>query len=134
VYKRQELKGGNKNWKSIATQGFVVGCVTGLVGAGGGFLIVPALVNLVGLHMRKAIGTSLSIIAANSLFGFSVALVKGVEVNWNILLSVLAVALIGLVTGSTLSEKVSEQKLKKGFGYFILIMGTFILIDQIKKL
>lgn len=127
-------KKSSHGWLSIAIQGFLVGCVTGLVGAGGGFLIVPALVNLVGLHMRKAIGTSLSIIAANSLFGFSVALTKGLEVNWNMLLSVLAVALIGLVTGSFLSEKVSEKKLKKGFGYFVLIMGALILVDQIKKL
>lgn len=129
-----EMSAGTKDWKSIATQGLLVGSVTGLVGAGGGFLIVPALVNLVGLQMRIAIGTSLSIIAANSLFGFSVALVKGLEVNWNILLSVLAVALVGLVAGTSLSAKVSEQKLKKGFGYFVLIMGTIILIDQIRKL
>jgi uncharacterized protein len=108
--------------------------VTGLVGAGGGFLIVPALVGLVGLNMRSAIGTSLMIIAANSLFGFSVALNRGLVVDWKILLSILSVALIGLSIGSYFSKQVSEKKLKLGFGYFVLIMGTLILFDQINKL
>lgn len=126
---------GNKNKiLSIAGQGFMVGGVTGLVGAGGGFLIVPALVNIVGLNMRVAIGTSLMIIAANSLFGFSVSLAKGLVVNWNLLLGILSMALIGLFVGSFFSKKVSEKKLKTGFGYFVLIMGALILFDQLKKL
>ena len=112
----------------------MVGGVTGLVGAGGGFLIVPALVNIVGLNMRVAIGTSLMIIAANSLFGFSVSLAKGLVVNWNLLFGILGMALIGLFVGSFFSKKVSEKKLKTGFGYFVLIMGALILFDQLKKL
>ena len=118
----------------ISVQGLVVGVVTGFVGAGGGFLIVPALVNLVGLNMRKAIGTSLMIIAANSLFGFTISISKGLVVNWNFLVSILSMALVGLITGSFFSKKVPEQKLKMGFGYFVLAMGTFVLWDQIKKL
>lgn len=121
-------------WMAIVTQGFLVGGVTGFVGAGGGFLIVPALVNLVGLGMRAAIGTSLMIIAANSLFGFSVSLSKGLVVDWEFLVSILIVALVGLIIGSYFSNKVSEKKLKKVFGYFVLVMGTLILIDQIQKL
>jgi hypothetical protein len=124
----------NKNWKPILLQGFLVGTVTGLVGAGGGFLIVPALVNLVGLGMRTAIGTSLMIIAANSLFGFTVAIANGLSVNWIFLGSILSVSLIGLVAGSLFSKRVSEKKLKTGFGYFVLVMGAFILFDQMTKL
>ncbi len=122
------------NFLAVSGQGFLVGGVTGFVGAGGGFLIVPALVNIVGLNMRKAIGTSLLIIAANSLFGFSVSLAEGLVVDWQLLLSILAVSLLGLFVGSFLSKKVSEGKLKSIFGYFVLIMGSFILLDQIKKL
>jgi len=121
-------------WRTLALQGFLVGSVTGLVGAGGGFLIVPALVTIVGLNMRSAIGTSLLIIAMNSLFGFSVSLYQGISVDWYILLSILSIALFGLIIGSYLSHRVPEKKLKTGFGYFVLIMGTLILMDQIRKL
>lgn len=132
--KTTPIDSSQKAWISIAVQGFVVGCVTGLVGAGGGFLIVPALVGLVGLNMRSAIGTSLIIIAANSLFGFSVALNHGLAADWKMLFSILMVALVGLSIGSFFSKQVSEKKLKSGFGYFVLVMGTLILFDQIKKL
>ena len=118
----------------IAGQGFFVGNITGLVGAGGGFLIVPALVNLVGLNMRAAIGSSLLIIAANSLFGFSVSLSTGLKPDWTILLSILALSVTGLFIGRTFSKRVPESKLKKGFGYFVLVMGSFILVDQLIKL
>ncbi len=129
-----EKNPSEKKWTSIAGQGFLVGGVTGLVGAGGGFLIVPALVNLVGLNMRSAIGTSLMIIAANSLFGFGLALHGGLNVDWKILGSILGVALVGLLVGSYYSKRVSEKKLKSGFGYFVLIMGGLILFDQIRRL
>lgn len=115
-------------------QGFFIGGVTGLVGAGGGFLIVPALVTMVGLSMRSAIGTSLLIIALNSLFGFSMSLKSDINFDWKLLLVILMIALLGLVLGSRLSHKVPEKKLKLGFGYFVLIMGSFILIDQLRKM
>ncbi len=118
----------------LATQGLFIGGVTGLVGAGGGFLIVPALVTIVGLNMRSAIGTSLLIIAMNSLFGFSISLSHGLLVEWLVLLTILGIALIGLTVGSYLSHRVPEGKLKMGFGYFVLVMGTLILFDQIRKL
>lgn len=120
--------------RAISSQGLLVGGVTGFVGAGGGFLIVPALVNLLGLSMRTAVGTSLMIIAANSLFGFGVSIAKGLVVEWFLLLSILAMALLGLFVGSFWSKKVSDQKLKMGFGYFILIMGALILLDQMHRL
>ncbi len=118
----------------ISIHGFIVGIMTGFVGAGGGFLIMPALVTLVGLNIRKAVGTSLMIIAANSLYGFTISVFSGVVINWILLFSILTVALFGLVIGTFFSKKVPEQKLKTGFGYFVLFMGLFILLDQIKKI
>lgn len=124
----------NSNNLKITIQGFFVGSVTGFVGAGGGFLIVPALVNLLGLTMRSAIGTSLTIISLNSLFGFGLSIYQGLHVNWLIILYVLSAALVGLIIGSYYSKKIDEKHLKKGFGYFVLVMGTIILVDQIAKM
>lgn len=118
----------------IGVEGLVVGAVTGFVGAGGGFLIIPALVVLVGMPMKIAVGTSLFIIAVKSLIGFLGDLQHQPEVNWQLLLTITSIAILGLFLGMSLSKKVSEKSLKKGFGYFVLIMGAFILLDQIKKL
>lgn len=118
----------------IAFEGFIVGGVTGFVGAGGGFLIIPALVVLVGLPMKIAVGTSLFIIAAKSLFGFLGDLQSGTMMNWSLLLNVTALAIVGIFIGMALASKIADAKLKKAFGYFVLIMGSGILIDQIIKL
>lgn len=118
----------------IAVEGLVVGGVTGFVGAGGGFLIIPALVVLVGMPMKIAVGTSLFIIAAKSLIGFTGDLQHHTEINWNLLVSISGIAIAGLFLGMYLSKKVSEKGLKKGFGYFVLLMGAFILYDQLKQL
>lgn len=118
----------------IASRGLLVGFVTGFVGAGGGFLIVPALVVLLGLPMKKAVGTSLMIISANSLIGFFGDLKHQTVIDWRLLFSIVFIAMIGLFVGMTLSKKVSEKNLKKGFGYFVLVMAVFILYDQIHKL
>jgi uncharacterized membrane protein YfcA len=117
----------------IAAEGLVVGAVTGFVGAGGGFLIIPALVILVGLPMKKAVGTSLFIIAAKSLIGFVGDLQHQVLIDWNLLLSIAAIAVIGLFLGMKLAKKLPEVLLKKGFGYFVLVMGCLVLADQIQK-
>ena len=116
----------------IASRGLLVGFVTGFVGAGGGFLIIPALVILLNLPMRTAVGTSLAIIAANSLFGFSLSLGHP-SMNWALLLSVAGLGVLGLLVGRKLSARVEENKLKKGFGYFVLFVGLFILFDQIRR-
>lgn len=118
----------------ISLEGLAVGGITGFVGAGGGFLIIPALVLLVGMPMKIAVGTSLFIIAAKSLLGFIGDIQHQVFIDWKLLLSVSGIAIVGLFIGMSLSKKVSEKTLKKGFGYFVLIMGAFILYDQIKKL
>jgi uncharacterized membrane protein YfcA len=118
----------------ISLEGLVVGGITGFVGAGGGFLIIPALVLLVGMPMKIAVGTSLFIIAAKSLLGFIGDVQHQAFIDWKLLFTVSGIAIIGLFIGMSLSKKVSEKSLKKGFGYFVLIMGAFILYDQIKKM
>jgi len=117
----------------ISFEGLVVGGVTGLVGAGGGFLIIPALVLLVGLPMKIAVGTSLFIIAAKSLIGFIGDVQHQAEIAWSFLFTIAGIATVGLLMGVALSKKVSERTLKKGFGWFVLIMGTLILLDQLNK-
>lgn len=117
----------------IGVEGLIVGGVTGFVGAGGGFLIIPALVVLVGLPMKIAVGTSLFIIAAKSLLGFIGDIQRQSQIEWSLLLTVTGIAVVGLFVGMSLSKRVSEKALKKGFGYFVLIMGAFILLDQISK-
>ncbi len=125
---------GSSRYLLIGAEGLVVGTVTGFVGAGGGFLIIPALVVLVGLPMKKAVGTSLFIIAAKSLIGFIGDLQQQVAIDWQLLFTISGIAMVGLAGGMVLSRKVSESLLKKGFGYFVLIMGFFVLADQLHKL
>jgi uncharacterized membrane protein YfcA len=110
--------------------GLFVGVVTGLLGAGGGFLIIPTLVLFLKLPMKTAVGTSLLIIAINSLLGFLFSL-KQFEYNWRILLIFTALAIIGIFIGSKLSEKITGTSLKKGFGWFILLMGIYIIIREL---
>lgn len=116
----------NFNYPLILLEGVVVGALTGLVGAGGGFLIIPALVLLGKLDMKLAVGTSLVIIAAKSLIGFTGDL-SHTEVNWSFLLLFSALSVSGIFVGSFLSTKIEAQKLKKAFGWFVLVMGIFIL-------
>lgn len=118
----------------IGLEGLVVGSVTGLVGAGGGFLIIPALVVLVGLSMKKAVGTSLLIIAAKSLLGFLGDVQQGVVLDWAILGGASAAAAVGILVGGLLASRVPEGPLKKGFGVFVLVMGSGILIDQLRQI
>lgn len=118
------------NYPMILLEGSVVGVLTGLVGAGGGFLIIPALVILSKLPMKQAIGTSLLIIAAKSLIGFTGDLGQH-TMDWMLLLTVTALAIVGIFIGNALSKKVSADQLKKGFGYFVLVMGVYIIIEKL---
>lgn len=118
----------------IASRGILVGFITGFVGAGGGFLIVPALVVLLGLDMKKAVGTSLLIIASNSLIGFLGDLQNQSHTDWQMLLTIVFIAIVGLFVGMKLARKITEKNLKKGFGIFVLIMAAMILLDQVRKL
>lgn len=117
------------NYPLIVLEGTVVGILTGLVGAGGGFLIIPALVMLTKLPMKKAVGTSLLIIAAKSLIGFTGDL-SAQTMDWSLLLAVTLMAVLGIFIGNTLSKKIDGGKLKKGFGWFVLVMGVYILLKE----
>lgn len=118
------------NYPMILLEGAVVGVLTGLVGAGGGFLIIPALVLFSKLPMKQAVGTSLLIIAAKSLFGF-MGDVFHTAMDWTLLLSVSALAIAGIFLGNRLSRNIDSNKLKKGFGWFVLVMGIYILIKEL---
>jgi uncharacterized protein len=118
------------NYPSIILEGLFVGTLTGMVGAGGGFLIIPALVLLSGLPMKEAVGTSLLIIAVKSLIGFT-GDIGQYDLNWILLLSVTAIAVIGIFVGNAMSKKFDGAKLKKGFGWFVLITGIYIIIKEI---
>jgi len=110
--------------------GLLIGVVTGLLGAGGRFLIIPTLVLFLGLDMKTAVGTSLLIIAINSLFGFLFSL-NHFSFNWMLLLSFTLLSAGGLFIGSHFSDKISPASLKKGFGWFILIMGIFVIVREL---
>jgi len=114
----------------IWLQGFGVGTLTGLVGAGGGFLIVPSLVMLVRLPMLVAVGTSLMIITINAMIGFSGDLLNRMPIDWFFLFSFTLLAIIGVVTGSYLARFISERKLKVAFGWFVLVAGIYILSHE----
>ena len=113
----------------LVTQGIAVGMITGMIGAGGGFLIVPALVMLLNLEMKKAIGTSMMIISMNSLLGFLSS--QKTEINWQFLLIFTSIAVIGMLIGIQLAKKIDGKKLKPIFGWFVLMMGIYIIIKEI---
>ena len=117
----------------ILLDGFLVGIATGLVGAGGGFLIVPALNLLGGLPMAIAVGTSLLVIAMKSFAGLAGYLFS-VQLNWPIVLAFTATAIAGSFVGAALAGRIPERALRKGFGVFVLVMGAFVLIQEVPPL
>lgn len=114
----------------ILAEGLGVGLVTGLVGAGGGFLVVPALALLGGLPMPIAVGTSLLVISMKSFAGLA-GYMTSVSLDWPLVLAVTAAALVGALIGARLTSVVPEQALRKGFGVFVLVMGVFILYQEL---
>ena len=114
------------NLPMIALDGVLVGLLTGIVGAGGGFLIIPALVLLIRLPMKMAVGTSLLIIAANTLIGFWGS-AADLLIDWPFLLKFTTLSVLGILLGTYLSRFIPGQKLKKAFGWFVLVMGVYII-------
>ncbi|CAG7607209.1 sulfite exporter TauE/SafE family protein [Leucobacter soli] len=119
--------------RRIVLDGFLVGLATGLVGAGGGFLIVPALTLLGGLPMAIAVGTSLLVIAMKSAAGLAGYLFS-VQLDWPIVLGFTAAAVAGSFLGVRLAGLVPERALRRGFGFFVLAMGAFVLVQELPKL
>lgn len=113
----------------IIIEGLAVGLLTGIVGAGGGFLIIPALVLLAKLPMKMAVGTSLLIISAKSLIGF-LGDVQTLNIEWGFLLTFTSISILGIVIGMYISKFISDNKLKKGFGWFVIAMAIYIIYKE----
>lgn len=131
VQKEEDKATPTNKYLLILLEGAGVGMITGLVGAGGGFLIIPALVLLANLPMKKAVGTSLVIIAVKSLFGFVGDLSTHSEIDWNFLLVFSAISMGGIIMGTMLSKRMSGEFLKPAFGWFVLVMGVYVLSAEL---
>ena len=118
----------------VMLEGLVVGGVTGFVGAGGGFLIIPALVLLAGLEMKIAVGTSLIIIALKSIIGFGGDVIGGFQTDWIFVFYFMIATLVGVLVGNFLSRKFTGEQLKKYFGIMVLVIGFYIVTEQIINL
>jgi uncharacterized membrane protein YfcA len=118
------------NYGMIFLEGLIVGVLTGFVGVGGGFLIIPVLTNFVKLPMKLAVGTSLMIIAINSLIGFTGDIGKH-TMDWSFLGIFIGLALVGVMAGTWLSKSINNQQLKPAFGWFTLLMGIWILTKEL---
>lgn len=126
-----EIKGAQTNYLQLSLIGFVVGIITGFLGAGGGFLIIPALLFFANLPMKQAVGTSLLIITINSCIGFGGDLYIGTPIDYPFLFGVSSMALLGMLIGSQLSKKIDGPKLKPIFGWFVLVMGFYIITKEV---
>ncbi|MDN3665648.1 sulfite exporter TauE/SafE family protein [Algibacter miyuki] len=111
-------------------QGLTIGTITGLIGAGGGFLYVPALVLWANIPMKKAVGTSLIIVTINSLIGFTGDM-QTLEIEWTFLLTFTAISIFGIILGNYFSKFISSSKLKKSFGFFVLLMAVYIMYKEL---
>lgn len=129
VYKKLDYPGKSKVLKLLFL-GICIGMVTGLLGAGGGFLLIPVLVLLLHQPMKTAIGTSLLIIATNSLLGFTGDL-NNFKMDWTLLLTVSGISAAGMFIGVLLSQKIKGELLKKTFGWFVLLMGSYIIVKEL---
>lgn len=118
------------NYNKLAFIGFLVGFITGFLGAGGGFLIIPALLFFAKLPIKHAVGTSLLIIFINSSIGFIGDLYSDVHLDYRLLFTVAGLAIVGMLIGTALSKKVDGTKLKPAFGYFVLVMGIYIVAKE----
>lgn len=115
----------------LAFFGLVIGTVSGFLGVGGGFLMTPALVLWAGLDIRRAVGTSLVLMAANSATGVATDLIRGVVYDWPFVLTFTAITTAGIIAGTALSHRIDGTKLKAGFGWFVLAIGTVVLVREL---
>ena len=128
--KNELIERTTKSITVVIIQLFFVGVLIGLIGAGGGFLIIPALLNFAQLPIKKAIGTSLLIIAINSLIGF-IGDVQNTIIDWTFLLIFTTISVAGIFIGLYIQKFINEKMLKKLFGVFVLIMAIFILYKEL---
>ncbi|MBC7844983.1 MAG: sulfite exporter TauE/SafE family protein [Flavobacterium sp.] len=119
------------NYYKITLLGILIGLLSGFVGAGGGFLIVPTLLLFAKTPMKMAVGTSLFIVSSQSLIGFTGDITGNQIINWELLLFFTLASIFGIFIGNFISKKVKEEKLKTGFGWFVLTMGIYIILREI---
>tara|TARA_R110000868_G_scaffold273256_1_gene532475 strand:+ start:2089 stop:2880 length:792 start_codon:yes stop_codon:yes gene_type:complete len=129
--KDKEVVSKSQPYYKTFVQGLIIGTITGVIGAGGGFLYVPALVLWANIPMKKAVGTSLIIVTINSLIGF-MGDVQTLDIEWAFLLTFTLISILGIILGVFLSKFVSGPKLKKSFGFFVLIMAIYIIFKELK--
>ncbi|MDD5149450.1 MAG: sulfite exporter TauE/SafE family protein [Flavobacterium sp.] len=123
--------GETLNYYKIVVMGILIGLVSGFVGAGGGFLIVPTLLFFAKTPMKMAVGTSLFIVSLQSLIGFTGDIMGNQIIDWKLLQMFTLASIVGIFIGNFISRKVAEEKLKTGFGWFVLTMGIYIIIKEI---
>lgn len=131
--KQPDVTTNKISFLKIMSTGVFIGFVAGFVGAGGGFLIIPALLILAKTPMKMAIGTSLFIIAIQSLIGFLGDVLGNQIIDWQLLLSFTFCSIIGIFIGNHLSKTFSGDKLKVGFGWFVLVMGIYVFIKELSS-
>ncbi|GAB3892304.1 sulfite exporter TauE/SafE family protein [Spirosoma agri] len=125
-----EAADGHPRYGSLALDGLAVGLLTGTIGAGGGFLIVPMLVLMAGLPMHRAVATSVFIIAVNSFVGFA-GDIQHTDLDWNFLLPFTGLSIIGIFIGMYLARFVPPDRLKKGFGWFVLAVACYMISREV---
>lgn len=119
------------NFTRLSFIGLLIGFITGFLGAGGGFLIIPALLFFAKLSMKQAVGTSLLIIFVNSLIGFAGDFFNGIVINYRLLLTITSIAIGGIIIGTQISKRIEGHKLKPIFGWFVLVVGVYIILKEI---
>jgi uncharacterized membrane protein YfcA len=119
------------NYFKIALMGILIGLISGFVGAGGGFLIVPTLLFFAKTPMKMAVGTSLFIVSAQSLIGFTGDIMSNQIIDWKLLEYFTLASIIGIFIGNSIAKKADDEKLKTGFGWFVLAMGIYIIIREL---
>lgn len=124
-------EGEKLNYYRIAAQGILIGLISGFVGAGGGFLIIPTLLFLTKTPMKMAVGTSLLIVSAQSLIGFLGDILEKQIIDWELLFFFTLASIVGAFIGNFISKRVEDRKLKTGFGWFVLAMGIYIIVKEI---
>ncbi len=132
VHESPGIAGGKVSFGKIALFSTGIGLVTGLLGAGGGFLLIPALVLVLHLPMKESVGTSLLVIALNSLIGFA-GNIHDKGMDWQLLLIVTALAIAGILLGNYLHRRIPSGRLKMAFGWFVLLMGIYILAKELAR-
>ena len=128
---KQSSHNNQTPWLRLISTGLMVGFLSGIVGAGGGFLIIPSLIFIYQFTMKQAIGTSLSIIAINSLIGFSGDLSLGLQIDWSVLGLFILMTFIGVLSGTYINKRVDGDKLKKIFASFVLLLGLSIFFREV---